>query len=124
MFGVPVDGPTDMFCNNEAVYKNSSTSDLVLRKKHHSVVYHKCREAVASGICRIAKEDTETNLAAIFTKVLPVPRRERLMDMFTYWKDQLIGNTEGLEWHPGDLLFLQREQQQGHLVSEYQFMDV
>ena len=84
MFGVPVDGPTGMFCDNEAVYKNSSTPESVLRKKHHSVAYHKCREAVASGICHIAKEDTETNLADIFTKVLPGPRREFLLDMFTY----------------------------------------
>ena len=83
-FCVPVDGPTDMFCDNEAVYKNSSTPESVLRKKHHSVAYHKCCEAVASGICRIAKEDTETNLSDIFTKVLPGPRRERLLDMFTY----------------------------------------
>ena len=56
MFGVPIEGPTDMFCNNEAVYKNSSTPELVLRKKHHSIAYHMCREAVAAGICRIAKE--------------------------------------------------------------------
>ena len=26
MFGVPVDGPTDIFCNNEDVYKKSSTT--------------------------------------------------------------------------------------------------
>ena len=84
MFGVLVDGPTDMFCDNKAVYKNSSTPESVLRKKHHSFAYHKCREAVASGICCIAKEDTEINLADIFTKVLPGPRRERLLDMFTY----------------------------------------
>ena len=71
MFGVPVDGPTYMFCDNEAVYKNSSTPESVLSKKHHSVAYHKCSEEVASGICRIAKEDTETNIADIFTKVLP-----------------------------------------------------
>ena len=84
MFGVPVDGPTDMFCDNKAVYKNSSTPELVLRKKHHSVAYHKCRDAVASGICRISKEDTDTNLADIFTKVLPGLRQERLLDMFRY----------------------------------------
>ena len=84
MFGVPIDGPTDMFCNNEAVYTNSSTPELVLRKKHHSVTYHKCHEAVTSGISRISKEDTETNLSDIFTKVLPGPRREGLLDMFTY----------------------------------------
>ena len=84
MFGVPIDGPTDMFCDNEAVYKNSSTPESVLHKKHHSVAYHKCHEAVVSGICRIAKEDTETNLAYIFTKVLLGPRQEFLLDIFTY----------------------------------------
>ena len=30
MFGVPVDGPTDMFCDNKAVYKNSSTPESAL----------------------------------------------------------------------------------------------
>ena len=84
MFCVPVDSPTDMFYDNKAVYKNSSTPASVLHKKHHSVAYHKCCEAVASGIFRIDKEDTETNLADIFAKVLPGPRRERLLDMFTY----------------------------------------
>ena len=55
MFGVSVDGPTYMFGDNEAVYKNPSTPESLLLKEHHSVLYHKCREAVASGICRIAK---------------------------------------------------------------------
>ena len=86
MFCVPIDGPTDMFCDNEAVYKKSSTPELVLPSKHHSVAYHKCREAFAPGIFRIAKEDTETNLADIFTKVLLCKIRERLLEMFTYWK--------------------------------------
>ena len=84
IFGVQIDGPKDMSCNNKAVYKNLLTPDSVLRKKHHSVTYYKCREAVASGNCRISKEDIETNLADIFTKVLPGPRQERLLDMFTY----------------------------------------
>ena len=84
MFGVPIEGPADMFCDNEAVYKNTSTPDSVLRKKHHSIAYHKCREAVASDICRIAKEDTKTNLSDLFTKVLGGPKREELLDKFTY----------------------------------------
>ena len=36
---------------------------------------HMIREAVDSGACRMAKEDTETNLSDIFTKVIPRPRR-------------------------------------------------
>ena len=82
--GVPIDGPTDMFCDNEAMYKNSSTPESVLRKKHHSIAYHTGHEAVTSGIYRISKEDTETNLTDIFTKILPGPRQECLLDMFTY----------------------------------------
>jgi hypothetical protein len=84
MFGVPIDGSTDMFCDNEAVYKNASMPESQLRKKHHSIAYHMSRESVASGATRIAKEDTETNLADLFTKVLPKPRRELLLNKFTY----------------------------------------
>ena len=55
MFGVPIDGSTDIFYDNEAVYKNASTPKSQLRKKHHSILYHMSREAVASGACRMAK---------------------------------------------------------------------
>ena len=55
MFGVPIDRPTDMFCDNEGVYKNSSTLESVIRKNHHSIAYHMCQESVTAGIFRIAK---------------------------------------------------------------------
>ena len=84
MFGVPIDGSTEIFCDNEAVYKNASSPKYQLRNKHHSISYHMRREAVASGVCRMSKEDTETNLSDLFTKVLPRPRRELLLESFTY----------------------------------------
>ena len=62
MFGVPIDRSTDIFCDNEGVYKNASMPESQLRKKHHSISYHMIREAVSSGAFRMAKEDTETNL--------------------------------------------------------------
>ena len=55
MFGSPIEGPTNVFCDNEAVFKNALTPDSTLRKKHTSICYHCCREAVASGTVRIAK---------------------------------------------------------------------
>ena len=55
MFGVPIDRYTDIFCDNEAVYKNASTPESQLRKKHHSISYHMSREATASGACSMAK---------------------------------------------------------------------
>ena len=84
MFGVPIDGPTNIFCDNEAVYKNTTLPDSTLKKKHHSIAYHRCREAVAAGTARVAKEGTQTNLSDLFTKLLPQPRREELLDKFTY----------------------------------------
>ena len=75
MFSVPIDRSADMFCDNEAVYKNASMPESQLRKKHHSIAYHMSRESIVSGATWIAKEDTETNLAELFTKVFLIPRR-------------------------------------------------
>ena len=74
MFGVPIE--TNIFCDNEAVYKNTTLPESTLKKKHHSIAYHRCREAVAAGTARVAKEGTQTNLSDLFTKLLPQPRRE------------------------------------------------
>jgi hypothetical protein len=84
MFGVPIDNATNIFCDNEAVYKNTTRPESTLKKKHHSIAYHRCREAVAAGTVRIAKEGTSTNLSDLFTKLLPQARREELLDRFTY----------------------------------------
>ena len=37
MFGVPIDGSTDMFWDNEVVCRNDSMTESHLRKKHHSI---------------------------------------------------------------------------------------
>jgi len=84
MFGVPLDGPANLYCDNEAVYKNVSVPESILNKKHHSVAYHACRQAVAAGIVRVAKEDTHTNIADLFTKTLGRVKRESLLDLFMY----------------------------------------
>ena len=78
MMGVPIDGPTNVFCDNESVVKNVSNPDSPLKKKANAIAYHKAREAIASKIIRIAKEDGETNLADLLTKLLPGPRLREL----------------------------------------------
>ena len=84
MFGVPLLGPADIFCDNEAVTTNCSTPESTIKKKHHSIGYHFNREAVASGTVRIPKEDSETNLADLFTKLLCEERRNFPIDKFMY----------------------------------------
>lgn len=75
MFGVPVEGPANVFCDNRGVVKNVSIPESTLAKKHNAINYHVVREAVAAGILRVGKEDGQTNLADLLTKVLPSQRR-------------------------------------------------
>ena len=84
MFGVPLTGPANIFCDNQTVYSNTVAPESTLKKRHHSISYHRCREAVAASIIRITKQGTEKNLADIFTKILPPDRRRFLLERFTY----------------------------------------
>jgi hypothetical protein len=49
MFGIPIDGPTNDYCDNETVTKNSIFPESTLKKKHNSIAHHRTREAVAAG---------------------------------------------------------------------------
>ena len=84
MFGVPLEGPTNIFCDNESVFKNTSIPDSTLKKIHTSICYHRSREVVAAETVRIAKKGTTTNVSDLFTKPLPNPRRMLLLVWFTY----------------------------------------
>jgi hypothetical protein len=78
MFGVPIEGPANVFCDNRGVVKNVSVPESTLMKKHNAINYHAVREAVAAGILRVGKEDGETNLADLLTKVLTGEKRWNL----------------------------------------------
>ena len=84
MFGILIEGPTNVFCDNEAVFKSTTIPESMLKKKHNSICYHHCREVVAAKVMRVATEGTLTNLADLFTKPLMQSVREGLLDRFTY----------------------------------------
>jgi hypothetical protein len=84
MMGVPIDGPTNVFCDNQAVVINASIPESTLKKKHNSIAYHRCREAAAAGTIQVAKEPTATNIADAFTKLLPGTRLRELMEMVLF----------------------------------------
>ena len=50
MLGVPLDGPANVFGDNDTVIKSASNPEATLKKKNVSIAYHKCRECFASGI--------------------------------------------------------------------------
>jgi hypothetical protein len=78
MMGVPLDGETSVFCDNEAVFKNTTVPESTLKKKHNAIAYHRTREAQAAKTVRIAWENGATNLADLLTKLLPRPRLHEL----------------------------------------------
>jgi hypothetical protein len=79
MFGCPIVGPANVYCDNKGVVSNTSIPESTLSKKHNSINYHVIREAVAAMIMRVAKENTQTNLADALTKLLPYSKKQELM---------------------------------------------
>jgi len=73
MFGIPIEGPSNGFCDNESVIKNATRPESTLQKKHNAIAYHKVRECVASGAIRFHYEPGKKNLADLLTKFLPTP---------------------------------------------------
>jgi hypothetical protein len=84
MFGIPIEGATDVLCDNKGVVINSSFPESQLTKKHNSIRYHRVLGACAAGTIRIAKEDSGTNVTDLFTKPLPSPQRRFLMSKIVY----------------------------------------
>ena len=85
MFGVPVEGPANVFCDNRGVVKNASIPESTLAKKHNAINYHAIWEAAAAGILQVGKEDGQTNLADLLTKVLTSERRWEICWNIMWW---------------------------------------
>jgi hypothetical protein len=84
MFGIPIDGPTNVYCDNNSVVINSSKPESTLKKKHNAIAYHRVREAIAAGTIRIAKEDSSTNIADMLTKPVSAVRLKELCSFCLY----------------------------------------
>jgi len=63
MMGIVINGPAVMFVDNKAVVKNTTLPSSTLKKKHNTIAYHKCREAVVSNIVKVAKNLSSENKA-------------------------------------------------------------
>jgi hypothetical protein len=85
MFGIPVEGPANVFCDNQGVVLNSSKPESTLNKKHNSICYHRVREAAARGTIRVAHIDGTRNYADVFTKTTaPMHQRRALIQDLLY----------------------------------------
>ena len=84
MFGVPINGPADVMCDNQSVVSNSSCIDSSLNKRHNALAYHATKWAVAVGVIRVGKINAKNNIADAFTKKLTYMQRTHLFHQWTY----------------------------------------
>jgi hypothetical protein len=71
MMGVPIAGPSYVYCDNNSVVMNSTAPASTLKKKSNSIAYHAVRWSVAADEMRVTHVRSEDNVANILTKLLP-----------------------------------------------------
>ena len=71
MMGIPVEGPTYIYGDNQSVLANTTIPDSTLKKKSQSIAYHYVREGVARDEWRTSYVNTHDNEADLLTKQLP-----------------------------------------------------
>ena len=88
IFRIPLDGPADVFCDNEAVYRNTAFVKSKLKRKHNLICFHLVREAVAAGKMVVFKVDGKENLADLLTKSVPGYRRKYLRSKIMFTEEE------------------------------------
>jgi hypothetical protein len=89
VFSIPLNGPTRVFCDNDAVVRNATHSESTLRRKNTSIAYHRCREAQAAGYVKIGFIEGRTNPADVLTKLLPGAKMRDLLLRLFYWNKKV-----------------------------------
>jgi len=78
--GIRVNQPARLLGDNEGVLQSASRYDAGLKKKHVGIAYHRCREAMACGICTFHKIPSGSNISDLLTKPLDAVVLRRLME--------------------------------------------
>ena len=71
MMGIPCEGPTYIYGDNQSVLANTTNPDSTLKKKSQSIAYHFVREGAARNEWRTTYVNTHDNEADLLTKQLP-----------------------------------------------------
>ena len=71
MMGIPCEGPSHIYGDNQSVLANTTIPESTLKKKSQSIAYHFVRERSARNEWRMACVNTHKNEADLLTKLLP-----------------------------------------------------
>ena len=79
MMGIPIDGPSYIYGDNQSVLANTTVPESTLKKKSQSIAYHFVREGAARGEWRTTYIRTDDNESDLLTKVLAGEKRRKFV---------------------------------------------
>ena len=92
MFGVPLDGPAWLLGDNQAVINSTTIPHSSLSKCWNALSYHRCREAVATGIVHFEFLPGRENPSDILTKNLPWAKARVFVEPLLLWKGETVSS--------------------------------
>ena len=75
--GIPVEGPTCIYGDNQCVLANTTIPDSTLKKKSQSIAYHFVLEGVARDEWMTSYVNTHDNEADLLTKQIPYGEKRK-----------------------------------------------
>ena len=84
--GVPVEGASFMFGDNETVVNTASIPHSKLHKRHNALSYHRTREAIAAGFIRFHHVKGKSNPADIHSKHWDYPSVWPQLRPLLFWR--------------------------------------
>jgi hypothetical protein len=92
MMGIPIDGPSWMFGDNQSVVTSSTIPHSNLNKRHNALSYHRVREAISAGILYFLHIDGKLNPSDVLTKFLTWAKFWPLIQPMLFWKGETVRN--------------------------------
>ena len=86
MLGVPLDGPSWMFGDNQSVITSSTVPHSALNKRHNALAYHRVQEAIAAGFVKFNFVAGKYNPADILTKPINWAMFWPIIQPMLFWK--------------------------------------
>ena len=90
MMGIPIDGPSWLFGDNQSVITSSTIPKSTLNKRHNALSYHRVRESIAFGIIHYLHVDGKNNPSDVLTKFLGYTKLRPLIQPLLFWKGETI----------------------------------
>jgi hypothetical protein len=90
MLGIPIDGPSWLFGDNQSVITSSTVPTSTLNKRHNALSYHRVREAIASGTIYLMHIPGIMNPSDVLTKFLGYTKFWPLIRPLLFWSGETV----------------------------------